>query len=199
MGFNKDNTYETTSHANFTDKNPDFERHSGAHRNDRKSNLTHVYGASKHSYQTTNNSNFTEKDVAGSFKDKLLTKQRGDKLKQSNFSFGHFNNSNGANSKNLDISGQAQKFHSELAKQNQQAKQRGVELKKSNFELSKNTPDNGASTFKSMAQIQFDDEQMKGDNMAQLNQNNREVSNNLQRDLRSSHFKFGNNGGNSQS
>jgi len=62
---------------------------------------------------------------------------------------------------------------------------------KSNFELSQNNPGN---TFQSMTQIQFDEENMKGDN-AQLNQKNREVSKNLQKDLRSSHFKFGNNNG----
>ena len=199
LGFTRENTYETTSNANFTNKNQDFIRNPhSANRSEKGSCLTHVYGNSKISYQTTSNSNFTEKDVAESFKDKKTMKERGEKLKKANFSFGHFNNSSVQNSKSVNISGQANKFQLYMMKQNQEAKQRGIELKKSNFDLSKKN-DNGKSTFQSMAQIQFDEENMKGDNMAQLNKGNNEVSKGLQKDLRSSHFKFGDSKGSTQS
>ncbi len=154
-------------------------------------------GNTKPSYQTTNNSNFTQKDVAESFKDKLLMKQRGEKLKKANFSFGHFNNRNGLSSQPNDISGHANKFHSDMIKQNQEAKQRGIELKKSNFELSKAAKNaEKGSTFQSMAQFQFSEDKITGDNMAQMYKKNSEVSKDLQTNLRSSHFEFGNTKGN---
>jgi hypothetical protein len=50
-----------------------------------------------------------------------------------------------------------------------------------------------------MAQIQFDEEHMKGDKVAQMTQKNNEMSKNLQKDLRSTHFNFGTTEGNNQS
>lgn len=199
LGFNKDNMYETTAQSNFTDKNNESDRAiPNAHRADKKSHLTHVYGYSKPSYQTMNNTNFTEKDVSDSFKDKLLMKQRGQNLKQTNFSFGNFSNNSGTNSMPIDTSGRTNKYQADFAKQNQEAKQRGVELKKSNFKFSDKSKPND-DNFKSMAQVHFDEEHMRGDHVAQMNQNNREMSKNLQKDLRSSHFNFGNTEGDNQS
>lgn len=195
LGFNNENTYETTSNANFNDKNPEFTRsHVNVNRGDKN---TIPLGNGKTSYQTTNNLNFTQKDVAESFKDKLLMRQRGEKLKKANFSFGHFNNRNSLKNEPHNITDHANKFHSEMVKQKQQAKQRGVELKKSNFQLAKD-PKYGSDSnaFKSMAQFQFNEEKITGDNMAQENKKNSEISKNLQTNLRSSHFEFGNNKGN---
>jgi hypothetical protein len=201
LGFNNENMYETTAQSNFTNKNDEFHAsRPSMNKSDKKSNLTSMYGYSKPSYQTTNNSNFTEKDVTASFKDKHLMKQRGTNLKQANFSFGHFNNAGSLNTIPTEAVKNSNKYHTDLEKQSQIAKQRGLELKKSNFKFSeKNKADDKKSTFKSMAQLQFDEENFKGDNVAQMNNLNKEMSNNLKKDLRSSHFHFGNNESNSQS
>ena len=131
LGFNKDNIYETTAQSNFYDKNNEFTRvMPNAHRPDKKSNLTSVYGNTKPTYQTTNSSNFTEKDVSNSFIDKQLMKQRGVNLKQSNFSFGNFSNNSGTNSLPPNYtSGRTNKFQVDYVKNNQEAKIRGMELK----------------------------------------------------------------------
>lgn len=43
-----------------------------------------------------------------------------------------------------------------------------------------------------MVQIQFDEETIKGDSMSNAKIKNKELSNSLKKDLRSSHFQFGN-------
>ena len=132
--------------------------------------------------------------LSESFKDQNLTKERGKALKQSNFSFGHFENRNTSNAIPAGLKEHAKQFHADLAKQNQMAKIRGQELKKSNFKFAESSkPDDGSDTFKSMVQIQFDEEIVRGDNMQQMKNSNKEISENLQKDLRSSHFHFGNN------
>jgi hypothetical protein len=201
LGFNQDNIYETTAQSNFTNKNAESNTlNSYAHRVDKKSSVSHLYGYGKPNYQTTNNSNFTEKDVTNSFKDKLLLKERDKNLKKANFSFGHFSNKGMTSTLPVDMTEHAKQFHADLAKQNQIAKQRGLELKKSNFKFSEKAKhDEDDGTFKSMAQLQFDEEKFKGDSTAQMNMKNKEVSENLQKDLRSAHFHFGNNKGENQS
>ena len=195
LGFEKMNTYETTAQSNFTNKNEEAMANKQPSFKDKKNNMAqNMYGYTKPTYQTTNNSNFTAKDISESFKDKGISKERGKALKQSNFSFGHFENRNTPNAIPPGLQEHAKQFHAELAKQNQIAKLRGQELKKSNFTFSESSkPDDGKDTFKSMVQIQFDEETMKGDNIKQMKNQNKEISENLQKDLRSSHFHFGNN------
>lgn len=85
-------------------------------------------------------------------------------------------------------------FHTDLMKQNQMAKQRGQELKKSNFKFSeKSKADDGLDSYKSMAQVIFDEKTVSGDSSAN------QVSNNMMKELRSSHFQFGNTDGTKQS
>lgn len=197
LGFNCDDNYETTAQSNFTNKNDEFKAAKPTSvKGDKQSNLTTMYGYGKPTYQTMNNSNFTEKDVSDSFKDKILMKERGKNLKSSNFSFGHFNNNGALKTLPADANQHSNKFHTDLAKQSQIARLRGQELKKSNFKFSDKNP---SDSFKSMAQMQFDEEHMKGDNVALMNNQNKEVSKNLQNDLRSSHFNFGNVKGDNQS
>lgn len=50
-----------------------------------------------------------------------------------------------------------------------------------------------------MVQVQFDEETIRGDNMSNMKIKNKELSNSLKQDLRSSHFQFGNNNEASQS
>ena len=196
LGFEKLNTYETTAQSNFTNKNDEsYQGKMPSFKDKNKTNMAqNMYGYTKPIYQTTNNSNFTTKDISESFKAQNLTKERGIALKQTNFSFGHFENKTTSNVIPPGLKEHAKQFHADLAKQNQMAKIRGQELKKSNFKFAESSkPDDGTDTFKSMVQIQFDEETVTGDNMQQMKNMNKEFSENLQKDLRSSHFHFGNN------
>lgn len=116
-------------------------------------------------------------------------KERDKNLKQANFSFGHFSNKPVAQTSQAAVDKHAKAFHAEMAKQSQLAKQskiKGVMTSSGNNLAPSSKPDDGQDTFKSMAQVLFDEKPNVGDHA-------KNVSSNLMKDLRSSHFQFGNN------
>ena len=193
LGFEAINSYETTAQSNYTNKNEDFVKSQlSKSKADRSSNIAKsLFGHNKPEYKTTNSSNFTQKDVTNSFKDKLLMKERDKNLKQANFSFGHFSGKPVTYSSQTEIEKHAKAFHEGMAKRSQLAKQsklKGVMSSTGNGLSDNPKPESNQDTFKSMAQVLFDEKPVVGNETSQ-------VSNKLMKDLRSTHFQFGNNDG----
>ena len=190
LGFEKANTYETTAQCNFNNKNDQAQQSKMSNfRADKSSGIAKsLFGHTKPEYQTMNNSNFTQKDVSNSFKDKILMKERDRTLKQASFSFGHFNNQPYSQVSQAEKDKYVNKYQAEMSKQSEIAKQskiKGTQVSSGSKFADKAKPDDGHDVFKSMAQVLFDEKPpIQGDAS--------QIKNDMMKDLRSSHFQFGN-------
>lgn len=190
LGYEHANTYETTAQSNFTNKNDQAQQSKMSNfRADKSTGIAKsLFGHTKPEYQTMNKSNFTEKDVTNSFKDKQLMKERDRTLKQASFSFGHFNNKPYTHGTQADREKHVNKYQAEMSKQSEIAKQsriKGTQVSSGSKFAYTGKPDDGHDAFKSMAQVNFDEKPpMQGDAS--------NVKNQMMKELRSSHFEFGN-------